>query len=483
MRCAILMAVLFAIPLTANETVVDTTLGDAGLTSETGDGNWRINMTTAVQARWLYHDTRGSNDQDGMDFNVFRTPVVRGFFNGHIFDRELQYSFWLAFGGPANGFRIENAYLRYRPYQWLNITAGQMRVDTAWEYLVDHEKQVLVDRAIADEAFHDGWGKGIEVSGRIDLYEANYQHAFLRYSVGVFNGVKATQTPAQGVGVLNVGTGDVAPQVTDAFSTEHFAGGFRNSDDVPLSNSFNAQVDADLMFAGRVEFHPHGEVERHMVDSLQDPDTGNWRSMIAVGVTWFETWTSGFGTFYDNFYFAPTTPTAPTGSGRERIRASITHLTLDGHFRWVGLSVNWAVHLRRTEFEATGSFSTLNLEDDSFTANGISDSGFLIDVGYFVTEEIVLSTRYSTVDFDEFKSRDSSGNPVVADSMGADSSEVGGGGAWMIYGDNLKVQADYRYVTQQLPFGRSSTASKASNARISDYRSFHEIRIQLQWIF
>ncbi|MHC4842124.1 MAG: hypothetical protein ACYTDT_14410 [Planctomycetota bacterium] len=484
MRVLVLLLLLFVSPLAANEDIeTSTRLDESGITTETEDGNWRFNLTTAIQARALYHDTRGSNDQDGMDFTVFKMPVARMFFNGHIFSKELQYSFWLAFGGPANGYRIENLYLRYRPEPYLNITVGQMRIDTAWEYVVDHEKQVLVDRAIADEAFHDGWAKGIELSGKLDLYEANYQQAFLRYSVGVFNGVMPTPFPAQGIGILNVGTGGVAPEITNAVATEHFFGGFRNSDDVPLAESFSQQVDADLLFAGRLEFHPHGEVSRHMVDVLNDPDTGNWRSMIAVAASWFDTFVSGFGTFFDNYYFGPPTPIAPTGSGRERVRASILHLTVDGHFRWVGLSVNWAVHMRRTEFTATGAYTSLNLEDDPFTANGISDNGFLIDVGYFVTDDVVLSARYSNVDFDEFNARDVGGNPVVADSMGADSWEWGGGGAWFIQSDNLKLQADYRYVTQQLPFGRSNTASKTAGARTVDLRSFQEVRIQLQWVF
>lgn len=73
--------------------------------------------------------------------------------------------------------------------------------------------------------------------------------------------------------------------------------------------------------------------------------------------------------------------------------------------------------------------------------------------------------------------------PVASDSMGADSNEYGAGLAWMIHGDNLKVQADYRYVTQQLPFGRSTTANKNAQGRTSDWRNFQEFRIQLQWIF
>ncbi|MCF6227889.1 MAG: hypothetical protein L3J82_04365, partial [Planctomycetes bacterium] len=117
MRCIILLIVLCTLPLAAQENeeiFVDTKLDEVGLTAETSDGNWRFNLTTAIQARALYHDTRGSNGQDGMDFSVFNMPVARLFFNGHIFNKEFTYSLWLAIGGPANGFRMENAYLRYQ---------------------------------------------------------------------------------------------------------------------------------------------------------------------------------------------------------------------------------------------------------------------------------------------------------------------------------------------------------------------------------
>jgi hypothetical protein len=355
--------------------------------------------------------------------------------------------------------------------------------------MVDHERTGLPDRAIADEAFTQGWGKGVSISGRLGLYETAFDEALLTWEVGVFNGVIASTDGAQGRGELQAQGSGTTARVTDQQKTEHFDGGFRNSDWQLNGENFGQLIDNQLMVAGRVEYHPMGEVFRHMADLGAPEDTAAWFVMIGLGATWMSARVDGSGTFLGADYFVTVdrfgVPIPPPTSGRKFIDAQILHLTADGHFRWIGLSVNWALQYRSVNFSPRGRLAQQNLAADTAAVHGLQDTGLTVDAGYFVLrDELLIAARFSTVQFDDFKSREAgSGMQIDGDSFGADSYEYGGGVTWFLQGDNLKLQADYRYVAQQLPFGTSHNAATSGNQRTSNWRVFHEYRIQLQWIF
>ena len=93
-----LVAVLLAPGLLAHEdeeSETTTTVDKSGLGFKT-DG-FEINIHTAVQFRFTYHDTRaeGPHGDNGRDFNNFRFPSVRTFLHGYIFDPSFQYRLWL----------------------------------------------------------------------------------------------------------------------------------------------------------------------------------------------------------------------------------------------------------------------------------------------------------------------------------------------------------------------------------------------------
>src|SRR5690606_28314044 len=131
--------------------------------------------------------------------------------------------------------------------------------------------------------------------------------------------------------------------VTDPRGTEQLRGGFRNNDLDMRPDNFDQFTDGDLMLAGRVEFHPMGEVPRHMVDLNAIDDPAAWFFMVAASASWFNARTDGTGTFLGNMYHSAISRTGvgavlpPTDSGRPRVQASIFHATVDGHFRWIGL--------------------------------------------------------------------------------------------------------------------------------------------------
>lgn len=483
MRSLILMT-LFSVLLASAAFAEDnaetgTSLNKAGLGFST-DG-FELTLTTAVQFRYTYHDTRaeGPHGDNGRDYSNFRFPGVRTFIHGHIFDPSFQYRLWLVWSW-ATGIRIEDAYFRWAPESYFNVTVGQMRVPATWEYLVDHERTGLPDRAIADEAFTQGWGKGIAISGRLGLFDAAYDEALLTWEVGLFNGVLANGDGSQGRGMI-VANG---VQVTDQKQTEHFDGGFRNSDWKINPETFGQVVDGQMLVAGRVEFHPMGEVIRNMVDLGAIDDSSAWFFMVGLAANWMSARVDGFTTFLDNIYYNSNggASLAPPASGRKRVDAQIFHATVDGHFRWLGFSLNWALQYRNVNFSARGRLQEFNLAQDQYLAKSVTDYGATIDAGYFILhDQLLIAARFSMVDFDEFKSRQPGSNAEVdGDAFGADSYEYGGGLTWYFHGDNLKLQLDYRYVTQQLPHGRGALSR---GVRKSDWRNFQEIRLQFQWIF
>ncbi|MCB9934363.1 MAG: hypothetical protein H6840_01630 [Planctomycetes bacterium] len=491
MRCLLLAAALLLAPaLLADDSglvapaATESDLGSSGLRFTTSDESFEFTMITAVQFRYTWHDTRGegANGDNGRDFHNFRFYGARSFFHGHVFNRSFQYRLWLVWSWPGT-VRIEDAYFRWAPEEYFNVTVGQMRVPATWEYLVDHERTALPDRAIADAAFSQGWGKGIEISGRLGLYDTEFDQGLLTWAVGLFNGALASVDGAQGRGTIAAD----GVHVTDQQATEQLEGGFRNSDWKVNPEVFGQIVDAQMMVAARLEFHPMGEVFKHMVDIGALDDTAAWFFMVGLAVNWMSARVDGYTTFLDAIYHNSNAAAslAPPASGRKRVDASIFHATVDGHYRWIGLSVNWALHYRTVSFNATGRLNDFDLEDDPYVVKGTHDFGATIDVGYFVLpDQLVLSTRFSYVDFDEFKSREiGTSNPIDGDAFGADSYEYGGGLCWFIHGDNLKLQADYRYVAQQLPHGNSRSGATAGTVRVSDWRVFHEIRLQLQWMF
>lgn len=488
-RC--LLLALFLLPAVIAAQDPETWLRDDGLRWRTNDGAFELNLHTAVQTRLTWHDTRGQgeNGDNGRDYINFSLPNTRTFLHGHLFDPQFQYRVWLVWSWPGGGFHVLDAHFRWAPDALFNVTVGQMRIPASWEQLVDQERTLIADRSITDEAFNQGWGKGIEISGTAGLYDTADDVALLRWQAGLFNGVPASSDGAQGRGQMLLSGGrSTGIAVTNAGATEHFAGGLRNDDWQLNAENFSQAVDGDLMVAGRLEFHPVGEVNRHMADDVNDEDSAVWRVMVGVAANWMRGHVNGYGTFLGNvFHNVPNVGSIPgPASGRPPVRFEALNVSLDGHFRWLGLSVNWALQWRSVTFDAEGRLNQALDDDDPYLLKHLADRGASVEVSYFVLRDVLnLQVRWAAVDFDEFKSRMiGTGTPVDGDSFGADSQEYGFGVVWTIHGDHLKLSADYRYVTQQLPHGvGKGKAATAGVERVADWRQFQELRLQLQWMF
>jgi hypothetical protein len=236
------------------EGAADTTLGSKGLVFQT-DG-FSLRLTTRVQFRLTYqNEVGGGRGQDasatnGRDFINFRVRRAKTGFEGYIFEKEFQYKLLLSWVSSSN--IVEEAWFRWAVMQYINITAGQTKLNWNWEETSSSGRMQFVDRSYVNEVFNHGWAKGITLDGQI-----GEETPWLKYWFGVYNGVLA-------------GTND-----------------FRNNDVSINSDTFSQAVDNEMMINLRLETHPMGEVAYGMYDGRGEDEYDQILFAIGLGVNWF----------------------------------------------------------------------------------------------------------------------------------------------------------------------------------------------------
>ncbi len=113
-----------------------------------------------------------------------------------------------------------------------------------------------------------------------------------------------------------------------------------------------------------------------------------------------------------------------------------TNVTLDGGFRYQGLSVQAAGYYRRNNLEAMDEVG--------------HDWGYYGQIGYYLTEKLEIAGRVSGVDF-QFAN-----NPRTA----GDVREYMGGFNYYLYGHNVKLQVDYSFLDGDPFVGKSTSADR-----------------------
>ncbi len=113
-----------------------------------------------------------------------------------------------------------------------------------------------------------------------------------------------------------------------------------------------------------------------------------------------------------------------------------TNVTIDGGFRYQGLSVQAAGYYRRNHLEA--------LDESGH------DWGYYGQIGYYLTEKLEIAGRVSGVDF-QFAN-----NPRTA----GDVREYAGGFNYYLYGHNVKLQVDYSSLDGDPFVGRGTSADR-----------------------
>ncbi len=113
-----------------------------------------------------------------------------------------------------------------------------------------------------------------------------------------------------------------------------------------------------------------------------------------------------------------------------------TNVTIDGGFRYQGLSVQAAGYYRRNNLEAMDEIG--------------HDWGYYGQIGYYLTEKLEIAGRVSGVDF-QFAN-----NPRTA----GDVREYMGGFNYYLYGHNVKLQVDYSFLDGDPFLGKSTSADR-----------------------
>jgi hypothetical protein len=435
----------------------DATLGSKGLVWTT-DG-FSLRVTTRVQFRLTYQNevANGENGTNGRDFVNFNIRRAKTKFSGHIFQKEFQYELLLGWTHGSASL-IEEAWFRWAFMQYLNINAGQEKLDFNWEESTSSGSQQFVERSLLNETFNEDYAKGIWIDGRI-----GEDVTWLKYVIGVYNGVLR-------------GNND-----------------FRNNDQRINSEVFtDGVVDGEMMLNLRLETHPLGDVKHGMNDMRGEDEYDQVLFAIGIGVNYF---ISGF----NNSDLRPDSVGTATASGRNRTQQDTWTMTMDAHFRWHGLSADLALFYRHTDFHNRGRN---RYSPTSSYHNGIgdlTDIGWGIEVAYFIlAKQLSVGVRFNSVDADEFWMNGSDGRDF---GIRPDSTELGLSVNYYIQGDNLKITFDLHMVSQQLPFLANADANATSQALkgvynappgrqafggsndSADHNDIWIVRLQLQWIF
>lgn len=425
-----------------------TALNNKGLAFESE--GFSLTLKTRVQFRLTYQNevANGNDGTNGRDFVNFSVRRAKTNLSGHIFEKEFQYNLLLNWVSGGNNI-VEEAWFRWAIMQYINVTAGQTKLQYNWEEAVSSGSQQFVERGLVNEAFNQDYAKGITLDGWV-----GDDVPWLKYWFGFYNGVLKANND------------------------------FRNADWAINAEVFNdGVVDGDMMINLRLETHPMGEVKRSMNDMRSEDTRGDILFAFGLGMNWF---ISGF----NNGDLRGDTAAGTPASGRSRTSQDTLSLTLDGHFRWMGLSVDMAYFYQKTEFHNRGR----NKFDVSSRAGigDITNMGFTFDVSYFIIAEMLnVGIRYNILFADDFWQGDRREFGVRPDTT-----ELGLSVNYYIHGDNLKLTFDLLMVSQQLAFApgagttmlgvyntppQRSTTSRANDA--ADYNDLWIVRLQLQWIF
>ncbi|MBX3460191.1 MAG: hypothetical protein KF696_09575 [Planctomycetes bacterium] len=437
----------------------ETKLGKSGLQIKT-DG-FSLAISTRIQFRLTYQTevANGPDGTNGRTFINFRVRRAKTNFKGYIFDKDFQYNLTLTWAGGAN--IIEEASFRWAIMQYINITAGQTKLQFNWEEAVSSGAQQFVERGYNNEVFNQDFAKGITLDGTV-----GEDVSWLKYWIGIYNGVLKANTD------------------------------FRNADQALPTESFGALVDGEMMINLRLETHPLGEVKRGMNDMRSKEEMDKILFAIGLGFNWF---ISGFSAGD----LRGDTASGATASTRSRTWQDTMHVALDGHFRFYGLSVDIEFHMRHTEFHNRGrnKFNPQRDEPGTRTATGnLTDYGFSFLVAYFILpQQLNVGIRWDHVDSDEVWAKGSNSSKTRFLAVRPDANELGLSVNYFIHGDNLKLTFDILMVSQQLAFAaQGSTLLGIYNTppqrhafssqpfhlnRGADYNDLWIIRLQLQWIF
>jgi hypothetical protein len=430
-----------------------TRLSGAGLAYESADFSMRV--SNELQFRFTHQQevANGEDGTNGRNFNNFRLPLARTTFSGHIYNEDFQYRLRLAWN-QGGGAILEVGTFRWALMQYLNVNAGQDKVDFSWEYNTNLTTMTFTERSYVNQVFNQNYGKGVWIDGVV-----GDDVPFLMYSFGIYNGVLRSNTDFRNADV--------------GINAERFADGV---------------VDGDLMINARVESHFLGAMDRRMNDNRSAD--ANDKMLVAVGMS-INYLQAGFN---EQNIRPDTAGAGTTSSGRFRTRADTWAVSLDAHWRWMGLSADLEFYYRHTDFRNLGSNDFNPGRPSRSGISNLTDMGIALEVGYFIIpEELNVGVRFNVLTPD--KTWEAAGNSTDGSKehgVWSETIEIGVAVNYYIHGDHLRLTMDINHVSQRQPsaYGAGTPINGIYNnppgrgaSSSSDFNNLWIIRLQLQWQF
>ncbi|MEZ5992118.1 MAG: porin [Planctomycetota bacterium] len=458
MKPTTLLAVAFASVLLAVALDAQTTKTEINSNSFKWESDgFSLRMQNYVQFRMTVQEEvgqsgpGGTNGRDFINFNVARGKTD---FRGYIFERAFGYRVRLNWTRPAAQI-LEVAHFRWAFMQYVNVNAGQVPLAWSWEEQVDATELQFQERSYVNEVFNQDYAKGVWVDGHW-----GDDVPWIKYWGGVYNGVLAANDD------------------------------FRNKDGAVTSDAFSDVIDQELMLNARVETHPFGLVLKTLGD--RRPEEEHAELLLAFG--------AGFNLLFsgvNNADLRLDSGATATGSGRSRVRQETYAVTIDGHMRWYGISVDAAFYWRHTDFHNRGINSAPTSHRRGI--GDLDDLGWSFEASYYIhLIDLSVGARVSAVDADEFWGRDAALTQTDRQqrAIRPDAMEYAFTASYLFQGERLKFSLDIVYVDQQLAYSYKGAqylsgvynAPLTRNGQVGQSRANADhdvlwiVRLQVQWI-
>lgn len=168
---------------------IDYKLGK-GFTFTSADEKFQLSVGGFMQVRYSFFDNDATNDVS--QFNLAKGRLI---FSGYAFTKDLTYMLQFGLEQSGNARMLENAWLRYRVVDELQLTGGQTKLVYSRQNMASVGNLQFVAVSPVTSAFSPGYDLGAVVSGKVlgDL---------INYDLSVSNGAGQTST-RQSAGATN----------------------------------------------------------------------------------------------------------------------------------------------------------------------------------------------------------------------------------------------------------------------------------------
>jgi hypothetical protein len=392
---------------------------DNGFFLASADGNFRLNIDGQVQVRWAWNHRKdpnsvfgpGGTEENNWGFELARTKL---FFSGHVVDPSWQYMVSMAFSGTSgvNGFaNLQNAYVNKDFGNGFSLRVGQFRAPYMRELNVSSANQLAVERSLLSNYF----GQTDYSQGAMISYAADAFAVHVMYSDGI------NQSAA------NVGAGWSNP--------------------IPSSqNSAFTGRTTDYAFAARGEFKAAGTWS-------QFDDMTSWKGedfglLIGAAMIWEKANSANAGLF--------------TGD-----EARVFGLTADVSADFGGANLFGSFVYRHV--------SDANTNAGAGNEDSVSQWGFMVQGGFFITDEIEIFARY---EYGQAKT-DVNNAPFAADRLNALTFGVN----WYLAKETVKWTTDFTVGFNPIIAFADAQANILEDNTTQKESGQFAIRTQLQLLF